>query len=102
MRHYAQMYGVRARLGKRDQGGILSPDTPTSPGSLGPTELRQHLVVNPERVTLLGVHFHGERHSPGADVQCCFAALLSFRPSMLVFPSEGTNRGMISKQPELL
>ena len=50
MRHYAQMYGVRARLGKRGPGGILSPDTPTPPGSLGHS-------VNPERVPCSGFIF---------------------------------------------
>ena len=50
MRHYAQMYGVRARLGKCGPGGILSPDTPTPPGSLGHT-------VNPERVPCSGFIF---------------------------------------------
>ena len=50
MRHYAQMYGVNARLGKCGPGGILSPDTPTPPGSLGHS-------VNPERVPCSGFIF---------------------------------------------
>ena len=50
MRHYAQMYGVRARLGECGPGGILSPVTPTPPGNLGHT-------VNPERVPCSGFIF---------------------------------------------
>ena len=50
MRHYAQMYGVRACLGGNGPGGILSPDTPTPPGSLGHS-------VNPERVACSGFIF---------------------------------------------
>jgi hypothetical protein len=50
MRHYAQMYGVHARLVKCGPGGILSPDTPTPPVSLGHT-------VSPERVPCSGLIF---------------------------------------------
>ena len=94
MRHYAQMYGVNARLGKCGPGGILSPDTPTPPGSLGHT-------VNPERVPGSGFIFVAAP-SPSrrrAMLLCSFVVFLTFNAR---FPSEGTNRETISERPGLL
>ena len=45
--------GSGACLPNCEPGGIQSPDTPTPPGSLGPTS------SEPRARTLLGVHFDG-------------------------------------------
>ena len=74
MRHYAQMYGVNARLGKCGPGGILSPDTPTPPGSLGHS-------VNPERVPCSGFIFMAGTITVLTAAQTCIALFAGGLPS---------------------
>ena len=56
--HYAEMFAIERvlRYAKSERRPPF-PDTPTPPGWFRSHELRQHLLVNPERVPCSGFIF---------------------------------------------